>query len=272
MLASSAPTAVPVRTAEEVVAWFREGGPPLVALSGGVDSSVAASLAFEAWPERAVAVSLTGPAVAARETSRARAVAEAIGIELVTLPVDPVGVEEYRANSPDRCYFCRSTESRVLRAWGEPRGIVRYVDGVHLDDLGEDRPGLRAMAEAGFEHPLLWAGWRKTDVRALARRRGLPNWDEPSDACLASRVRHGQPITTQLLGRVERAESLVHALGFRRVRVRVEGAAARVEVDRSDVERLRSPEVASRITAELGALGFDAVLLDPHGYRARAGA
>ncbi|MCI4330583.1 MAG: ATP-dependent sacrificial sulfur transferase LarE [Thermoplasmata archaeon] len=256
----------------KIVEWFRAGPPPLVALSGGVDSAAAATLARDAWGERAVAVTLTGPAISARETSRAREVAREIGIELVELPVDSMSSEGYRSNPSDRCYFCRSTETSVLRTWGDSKGISRYVDGVHLDDLGEDRPGLRAMAEAGFEHPLLWARWRKSEVRNFARERDLPNWDQPSDACLASRIRHGQPITVDGLRRVERAESFLTDLGFRRVRVRVDDGAARVEVDPEEVPRLELPEVAEATRSHLLRLGFREVRIDPHGYAPRPGA
>jgi uncharacterized protein len=255
-----------------IVGWLRDGGRPLVALSGGVDSAVTAVLAHDAWGERALAATLIGPAVSARETERARDVARSIGIELVELSVDPLPVEGYRSNPSNRCYFCRSTETAVLRAWGDPRGIGRYLDGVHLDDLGDDRPGLAAMAEAGFEHPLVWAGWRKSMIREYARLRGLPNWDEPSDACLASRIRHGQPVTAEELRRIDRAETFLAGMGFRRVRVRVEGAEARIEVDPPEVPRLQSTVVARAASEHLIGLGFRTVVIDPNGYRPRPGA
>jgi uncharacterized protein len=260
----------PPRGTPDILAWFRRGARPLVALSGGVDSASVASLAHEARGD-AVAVTLVGPATSGREVERAREVARSVGISHEELAVDPLAVEGYRSNPSNRCYFCRATEARALRTWGEAHGVGRYVDGVHLDDLGDDRPGLRALREAGFEHPLVWAGWRKVVVRAFAKDRSLPNWDAPSDACLASRVRHGEPITADLLGRVERAEAFVASLGFRRVRVRTEGGDARVEVDPAEVSRLLSPEIASAARGRLLSEGFRTVVLDPLGYRPRAG-
>ncbi len=251
-------------------AWFRGGGRTLVALSGGVDSAVVAAAAHAALPGEARAATLVGPSVSANEVDRARAVAEQIGIRHELVAVDPLASEAYRANPSNRCYFCRSVESRALLEHGRGWGAIRFVDGVHRDDLGDDRPGLRAMAEAGFRHPLLEAGWGKDRVRATARALGLPNWDEPSDSCLASRVPHGTPIDAELLGRIADAESVVRLRGYRRVRVRVEGAGARVELDPSELPRALAASEASAIGAEIQRLGFSPVRIDPRGYANRA--
>jgi uncharacterized protein len=260
------------RTEQELLDDLRAGGPSVVALSGGVDSAAVALLAHRALGSEAFAVTLAGPAVAADEVERAATVADAIGIAHEVVPVDPIAVSGYRSNPSNRCYFCRSVETRAIRAWGVPRGIARYLDGVQMDDLGEDRPGIVAMDEAGFLHPLVWARWHKTDVRTFARVSGLPNWDAPSDACLASRIQHGQPVTIPLLSRIETAERGIRDRGFRRVRVRVDGDRARVEVDASEVGRLTSEPVASEVRTSLERLGFTDVALDPAGYRPRPGA
>ncbi len=252
---------------DEVVRRIAEGGGPIVvAMSGGVDSSVVAALAFDALGEQAVAVTLTGPAVARREVERAARVARTIGIEHRPIAVDPLAVASYRENPSNRCFFCRSVEAAALTAEGAKRGARQYVDGIHRDDLGEDRPGITAMERAGFRHPLADAGWRKADVRSEARRRALPNWDEPSDACLASRVAHGDPIDRELLSRIERAEELVRTLGFRQVRVRVRAGVARIEVEPEGVGRLSVPSVTVPLTEQLTRLGFAQVTIDPAGY------
>jgi pyridinium-3,5-biscarboxylic acid mononucleotide sulfurtransferase len=257
------------RTEAEIVVRIRDGGPALVALSGGVDSSLVAALAHDALGAAAQAVTLSGPAVSRAEVERARRVAESVGISHVVLEVDPLSQPEYRANPTNRCFFCRTVETATLRSFGDPRGFVQYLDGVHADDLAEDRPGLRAMDAAGFSHPLAWAGWTKADVRAAARAHQLPNWDQPSDACLASRVAHGEPISRELLGRVEAAESVLLHRGFRRVRVRVRGTGARLEVDPAEVARLRAPPLAGEVLDAVRRLGFDPVTIDPRGYGGR---
>jgi len=256
----------PHRSEAEIIAFLRTGGPALVALSGGVDSSVVAALAMDALGPAAIAITLSGPAVARAEVERAQSVATFLGIAHHVVRVDPLARPEYRANPVNRCYFCRAVESEVLRAVGEPRGVLQYLDGIHVDDLADDRPGLRAMNEAGFHHPLAWAGWTKADVRAAARARHLPNWDWPSDACLASRVAHGDPISPELLGRVEAAESVLLGRGFRRVRVRVRSGGARIEVDPEDVARLVAEPVASEVVGAVRSLVFDPVTIDALGY------
>jgi len=259
-------------SAEAVIREIEGRGPAVVALSGGVDSAVVAQMAFAALGARSHALTLSGPAVSEAEIARARDVAQRIGIDHHVLHSDPLAVPEYRANPSNRCYFCRRTETAILLAWGQGRGIAQWLDGVHLDDLGDVRPGLLAMDQAGFLHPLARAGWRKTDVRAYARRVDLPNWDAPSDACLASRVAHGHEISSELLGRVAVAESGIRALGFQRVRVRTDGVGARIELGPEELPRLSDPALSRSLTERVRAAGFDPVAVDPNGYRTRSSA
>jgi pyridinium-3,5-biscarboxylic acid mononucleotide sulfurtransferase len=255
-----------------IEARLSNGGPTLVALSGGVDSSVVAMLAFRALGPEAVAVTLSGPAVSSQELESAREVAGAIGIRHIVLMSDPLSDARYAGNPTNRCYFCRNHEGDLLREWGAAHSVQVYLDGVQLDDLDDDRPGLRAMNEHGFRHPLVEAGWTKAEVRAYARLAGLPNWDRPSNACLASRIGHGQLITAPLLERVGRAEEWLTARGYRRVRVRVSGDRARVEVDPEEVPRLLAANNAESLREALTGFGFASVEIDPNGYRPRSSA
>jgi len=268
MLESSAPPA-PRRSAEEIVGLLRERGPALVALSGGVDSSAVASLARLALGDRALAVTVTSSAVSSRELAAAGALARAVGLRHRVVRAEPLADDRYRANGPDRCFWCRSVESRAFLEVGAAEGVAQYLDGIHLDDLGDDRPGVRAMEEAGFFHPLLWAGWTKSDVRRYAKAQGLPNWDRPSNACLASRVARGETISAELLERIDRAEGVLLDRGFRRVRVRVRGDGATVEVDRSETGRLMEPSLRRELSLRLRDLGFACVTFDPQGHLAR---
>ncbi|MCI4322754.1 MAG: ATP-dependent sacrificial sulfur transferase LarE [Thermoplasmata archaeon] len=255
-------------SAHAIVARLAGRGAAAVALSGGVDSAVVAWLAHAALGERAVAITLTGPAVSLSEEEAATGAARTIGIRHLTVPVDPLTSRSYRANASDRCYFCRQMESGTILEWGTSHGIEQYLDGIHHDDLGEERPGLQAMNEAGFQHPLAEAGWGKAEVRRWAAQVGLPNWDRPSNACLASRIQHGTPIAPESLLQVSRAEALLEARGFRRVRVRIDPEGARVEVDPGEVARLLAEPTASAVRHELLDLGFARVRLDPRGYGA----
>jgi pyridinium-3,5-biscarboxylic acid mononucleotide sulfurtransferase len=257
------------RPVEALVARLAGGGPTLVALSGGVDSSAAASLAYRALGARALAATVVSRSVSAAEIAAARAAAAAIGIEHRFVEGEPLSDPRYRENGSDRCYRCRSIETAALVAVGRTLGIRQFLDGIHTDDLGDDRPGIRAMDEAGFLHPFLWAGWSKADVRQYARSVGLPNWDRPSNACLASRVARGEPITEELLDRIGRAETVLLDLGFRRVRVRSRAGVATVEVGSEETERLELPELRRSIGHALHVLGFASVVFDPVGYRSR---
>jgi pyridinium-3,5-biscarboxylic acid mononucleotide sulfurtransferase len=249
-----------------IIERIARGGRAVIALSGGVDSAVVAALAFQALGKDSVAVTLRGPAVARSEVERAVRVAQEIGIAHEVLTVDPLEVVEYRANPTNRCYFCRSVEAGRLLSFGQEWGAQQYLDGIHADDYSDDRPGVRAMDEAGFLHPLAVEGWTKADVRSAARSRHLGNAEQPSDACLASRVAHGSPIDAALLSRIEAAETILLQRGFRRVRVRVRGEDARIEVDPNEVARLSAAPLSSEILSSVRNLGFGSVVIDPNGY------
>ncbi|MCI4364018.1 MAG: ATP-dependent sacrificial sulfur transferase LarE [Thermoplasmata archaeon] len=251
---------------EELVSCIRERGPATVALSGGVDSAVVALLARDALGPDAHAATILGPAVSGEEGRWAAEVVRFLGIDHEFLEADPLASPEYRANTSDRCFHCRTVEGGRIRSWAASRGISQLLDGTHRDDLGEHRPGIRAMEEAGFLHPLLDAGWGKREVRSFAEARGLPNHDLPSNACLASRIATGEPITPQTLALVESAESEVRALGFRQVRVRLRAGGARVEVGPEELARLFEPDTMALLERRLTRLGLGGVSFDPEGY------
>lgn len=250
---------------------LRGSGSVLVAMSGGVDSAVVAAAAHRVLGPRALAVTLRGPAVPREEVERAAAVARAIGVAHRFVELDPTNDDRYASNPTNRCYFCRSQEGSALVDLARREGFVAVVDGIHRDDLGDDRPGVRAMDERGVRHPLLEAGLGKSDVRAIAKELGLPNWDTPSNSCLASRVAHGELIRPELLARIDEAETYLRAQGFRQVRVRTSHGSARIEVGAEETPRFRDPTLTSAVLAHLLSLGFSEVIVDPRGYRPGGG-
>lgn len=237
-----------------------------VALSGGVDSSlVLAAAAAALGPHRVLALTAVSAACPPGEPAAARRLAERLDVAHVGIEADELQRAAFAANTRERCYLCKDELfGCMLRVVGE-RGFAALADGTTKDDLHDDRPGLRAAAEHGVVHPLLAAGLCKDDVRRLARGYGLRVWDAPSQACLASRIPYGEPVTAEKLRAVAAAECELRSLGFRRCRARHHGEVVRVEVEPSEVERAAA--LRHEIVRRLRPLGFSAVALDLEGLR-----
>jgi uncharacterized protein len=174
---------------------------------------------------------------------------------------------KYRANAPDRCYFCKDELFNVLDVTARERGFAAVAYGVNADDTLDFRPGHRAATEHRVLAPLLDAGLRKPEIRLLSQRAGLPTWDRPASACLASRLPYGTEVTPERLAMVERGEAALRELGFRQFRVRLHEKLARVEIAPEEMARAMSPEMAASISARLKGVGFTYVALDLEGYR-----
>ena len=239
----------------------------LVAFSGGVDSTLVLKIAAEVLGDRATAVTAASPTLPREELEAVRHLSEEIGARLIVASTNQLDVEAFVRNDSMRCYHCKTDLYRLLAPIQRDTGIATIVDGAHVDDLGDDRPGLQAAREFGVRSPLVEAGFHKTDVRALAKALGLSNWDKPAAACLSSRIPRGTRITEQKLSRVEHAERLLKDEGFRQVRVRDHEGIARIEVDPKELPALLDPARRDRITRSLKALGFQFVTVDLEGYR-----
>jgi len=239
----------------------------LVAFSGGVDSGLVARVAYDALGGDALAVIADSESVSRREFHEAILEAEEIGIPLRVTRLSELANPSYVTNPTDRCYFCRMQLGDVLRPLAKELGFATIADGVNQSDLGDYRPGIRAMDEAGFWHPLVEFRLAKEDVRSLARHLGLSFADKPSNACLSSRIAYGERITIDRLRRVEAAEEAIRGLGFRVVRVRDHGAYARIEIPAADLPRMSSPETERQALSAVREAGFKQVTVDPRGYR-----
>jgi uncharacterized protein len=238
-----------------------------VAYSGGVDSTVLAKVAHDVLGDRALACIAASPSLPSSELDAARRVAAIIGIRLTLVGTDEVEREEYAKNTPDRCYVCKGVVFAELRGAAQRHGCDALFYGANADDRADYRPGGRAAAEAGVRAPLAEVGLTKAEIRDLARHWGLPNWDKPSAACLASRVPYGQRVTVEILGQLERAEAGVAALGFGQLRVRHHGMVARLELPLDDLPRALEPGSRERIVAVLREAGFRYVTIDLEGFR-----
>ncbi|HWQ27763.1 MAG TPA: ATP-dependent sacrificial sulfur transferase LarE [Dehalococcoidia bacterium] len=242
-------------------------GSAVVAFSGGVDSTFVAAVASDVLGDRAVAVTGVSPSVPASELAEARELARRIGIRHDLIDTHEMEREGYVENSPMRCYHCKTELYSLLEAYARERGYAAILDGCNVDDLGDHRPGRVAAAEHGVRSPLIEAGLTKAEIRELSKARGLPTWDKPAMACLASRIPYGTPVTVEALTQVGAAEAALRALGFRQLRVRHHGDVARIEIEPADMPLLLDPEVRAEAVRRVREAGFRYVTLDLAGFR-----
>jgi len=239
----------------------------LVAYSGGVDSTLLLRVAMEVLGDRALAVTATSETYPSHEVDEAVCLANEMGARLRVIHTQELDMAEFASNPPERCFYCKQELFGKLVAIAEEEGLPVVADGSNVDDAGDYRPGTKAAAQLGVRHPLREAGLTKADVRELSRELGLPTWDKPSFACLASRFPYGDSITREGLKQVAAAEQLLRDLGFRQLRVRHHGETARIEVGLQHLGAVVQPETRERIVSEFRKLGYLYVTLDLEGYR-----
>ncbi|MDD5557196.1 MAG: ATP-dependent sacrificial sulfur transferase LarE [bacterium] len=242
-------------------------GSLLVAYSGGVDSTLLLKAAADALGRRVLAVTAVSATYPRAELAAARRLARLTGAPHLVIRSRELDDPRFAANPPDRCYWCKRELIARLAAVARRRGLARVAVAAHADDLRDYRPGEDAARRLGAVAPLREAGFTKDDIRRLSRRLGLPGWDREAMACLASRIPYGVPIDPARLRMVERGESALRRMGFRRVRVRCHGEAARIEVDPAQIGRLLRADVRDGVRRRLRRIGFLYAAVDLAGYR-----
>ena len=239
----------------------------IVALSGGADSAYLAWAAHEALGARALSITALSPSYSAHDRAIVEHFVSKLGVRHEFIETHELDNPAYRANAADRCYFCKDELFSALDELAHARGFAAVAYGVNADDTLDFRPGHRAATEHQVLAPLLDAGLRKAEIRLLSQRAGLPTWDRPASACLASRLPYGTEVTPERLGLVERGEAALRALGFRQFRVRLHDKLARVEISPDEMPRALAPEMAATMADRLKTAGFTYVALDLEGYR-----
>lgn len=238
-----------------------------VAFSGGVDSTFLLKTAHDVLGGNVIAVTARSLSFPKRELDEASAFAAANGIEHIVVDSEELQIEGFSHNPKNRCYLCKKELFTKIREIAREKGMESVAEASNIDDNGDYRPGLLAVAELGIKSPLRETGFTKAEIRIISKELGLPTWNKQSFACLSSRFPYGEDITPDRLRKIDEAEQFLLDLGFHQVRVRFHGNLARIETDEAGFQKMLQPDMREKITNRFLKIGFTYISLDLRGYR-----
>jgi len=252
---------------QDLLNWFNDKKSALISLSGGVDSALVAYAAFEKIGNNAVAVTADYKTLAQDELDSAKKITEEIGIKHILISYDELQNENFVQNDKNRCFYCRDELSEKLLETSKKLGSDVIVDGTHVDDLGDYRPGIDALHKNGIKSPLVETNFTKQEIRKQAKILGLTVYDRPSNSCLASRIPWGQRVTAEKLARVEMGELMIkQSVDVKQVRVRDLDGVAKIEVTVDKIPLLTDEQKIEEISEKLQMIGFSSIVVDYDGY------
>lgn len=251
---------------QKLESYLKEAGKIAVAFSGGVDSTYLLYEANKILGENVLAVTAKICSFPEKELSFCVDFCKEHNIKHSIREIDLLKIPEFKYNHPERCYYCKKEIFKNLINEAEKYGFTSVAEGSNTDDVNDYRPGRRALKEAGALSPLEYAGLTKADIRSLSEEAGLPTFNKPALACLATRFETGEEITPEKLTAVNRAEEKLRGLGFYQVRVRLHKNLARIEIPAEDFEKIFRENTLSGIRSAFSEYGFDYVTLDLNGY------
>ena len=251
---------------EKLISILKEKPSLLIAFSGGVDSSFLLAVAYEILKDHVTAATGDSITFPSRERLKSIEFAGKLGVEHIIFKSDESAIPEFTANGADRCYYCKKALSKELIQIAKERGIKYIAFAANIDDLKDYRPGIEAAKEMGVISPLIEVKLGKEEIRLLSKEMGLPTWDKPAMACLASRIPYGESVTEEKLDMVQKAELFLRENGFKQCRVRYYGNMARIEIESSKITMLLDKDLRKRIVDKFREIGFSHIALDLEGY------